>query len=95
MLHNERLSNRALQFALTLHNTCNVFSGASTGDLVRSILEDQPPPVPAHYSLGIKLVASELLHKDMSLRMGMAGNLIVFVEDCSVWGRFLNGIHQN
>jgi hypothetical protein len=30
------------------------FVGASTGDLVKAILADDPPPLPAHYSESIK-----------------------------------------
>ena len=40
---------------------------------MRSILEDSPPPIPTHYSQGIKQIASALLIKDMDKRMGMAG----------------------
>ena len=48
-------------------------TGVSTGDLVRSILEDDPPAIPAHYSQSIKAIASAFLLKDMNKRMGMAG----------------------
>jgi hypothetical protein len=30
------------------------FYGNSTADLVRSILQDEPPPVPGHYSEDLK-----------------------------------------
>ena len=51
------------------------FTGVTTGDLVKSILNDEPPSVPSHYSQGVKSIASELLHKDMNKRLDMAGLL--------------------
>ena len=66
-------------FGVMLHEMLRLdlpFRGKSTADLVRSILEDAPPPIPAHYSSGIKSIAAALLIKDPLLRMGMAGMLM-------------------
>jgi serine/threonine protein kinase len=66
-------------FGVMLHEMLRLelpFRGKSTADLVRSILEDAPPPIPAHYSSGIKSIAAALLIKDPQLRMGMAGMLM-------------------
>lgn len=65
-------------FGVLLHEMLALelpFTGLSTGDLVKSILDDEPPSVPSHYSPGIKYIANELLHKDMTLRMNMVGLL--------------------
>ena len=66
-------------FGVMLHEMLRLdlpFRGKSTADLVRSILEDAPPPIPAHYSSGIKAIAAALLIKDPQQRMGMAGMLM-------------------
>ena len=66
-------------FGVMLHEMLRLdlpFRGKSTADLVRSILEDAPPPVPAHYSSGIKAIATALLIKEPQQRMGMAGMLM-------------------
>mmetsp|Transcript_22923 Transcript_22923/g.22105 ORF Transcript_22923/g.22105 Transcript_22923/m.22105 type:complete len:540 (+) Transcript_22923:235-1854(+) len=66
-------------FGVLLHEMLTLelpFTGSSTGDLVRAILEDEPPPIPSHYSTGIKFISSELLLKDLNKRMGMAGLLM-------------------
>lgn len=65
-------------FGVMLHEMLRLdlpFRGKSTADLVRSILEDEAPPVPPHYSSGIKAIAAALLIKDPKQRMGMAGML--------------------
>jgi len=66
-------------FGVMLHEMLRLdlpFRGKSTADLVRSILEDAPPPLPAHYSSAIKAIERSLLNKDPQQRMGMAGMLM-------------------
>ena len=66
-------------FGVMMHEMLRLelpFRGKSTADLVRSILEDEAPPIPAHYSHGTKAIAAALLIKDPKQRMGMAGMLM-------------------
>ena len=76
MIQNEKYSYPVdcWSFGVLLHEMLSLelpFTGATTGDLVKSILTDEPPNIPSHYSQGIKQIASELLRKDMNLRMDM------------------------
>ena len=61
-------------FGVLLHEMLALelpFTGATTADLVKSILSDEPPVIPSNYSTGIRFIANELLLKDMDSRMKM------------------------
>ena len=61
-------------FGVLLHEMLALelpFTGATTADLVKAILSDEPPVIPSNYSSSIRFIANELLLKDMDLRMKM------------------------
>lgn len=65
-------------FGVMLHELMRLdlpFQGSSTADLVRSILQDEPPALPAQYSEDLKNISLLLMAKDPSKRLGQAGLL--------------------
>jgi serine/threonine protein kinase len=66
-------------FGVMLHEFLRLelpFQGSSTADLVRSILQDEPPSIPSHYSDDLKAITYALLAKDPEKRLGFAGMLL-------------------
>ena len=65
-------------FGVMLHELMRLdlpFQGNSTADLVKSILQDDPPALPSQYSDDLKNISILLMEKDPSKRLGLAGLL--------------------
>lgn len=65
-------------FGVMLHELLALempFNGSSTADLVKSILIDIPPPLPAHYSPELRNIVAGLLNKNPVDRLGMTSLL--------------------